>query len=90
MKKTIPEKTEPRNGKARLIKALIIAGTFLAVAALSIVTRGPDDGWPSPGVIAARIVLLSGCTVVYFGMLYYTRASRQNQKPKQLSGKKKG
>jgi hypothetical protein len=87
-KKALPEKSEPANNKAPLIKIIIIAGTFGAIAALSIITRGPNDGWPSLGVIAARIVLLSACTVVYFWMLYHTRASRQNEKQKPQTGKK--
>ena len=91
MTKNVPqEKSAAGNGKGALIKAIIIAGTFAAIAILSIITRGANDGSPSAGVIAARIVLLSACTVVYFGMLYYTRTSRQNEKQKPVAGKKKG
>ena len=87
-KKELPKEGAPNNNKATLIKVIIIAGTFAAIAALSIVTKGPNNGWPSAGVIAARIVLLSACTVVYFWMLYHTRASRQNEKQKTQTGKK--
>ena len=84
------EKVEQEAGSASagLIKMLIIVGTFVAIATLSIVTQGPDDGWPSVSVVVARIVLLSACAAIYFGMLYHTRASRQNEKPKPLSAKK--
>ena len=88
-KTVVPEKTVPSNSKATLIKAVIIAGTFLAIIALSIITRGPNGASPSTGVIAARILLLLGCSVVYFGMLYYTKASRRNDKQKPRAGKKK-
>lgn len=87
-KQTLPEKIEPTNNKSKLIKTLIIAGTFAAIATLSIVTQGPGDGWPSAGVVAVRIVLLSACTAIYFWMLYHTRASRQNEKQKPQTGKK--
>ena len=87
-KKPAPAKTEPTNNRITLIKVLIIVGTFVAIVALSIVTQGPNGGWASAGVITARIVLLSACTVVYFGMLYYTRVSRQNDAQKSQPEKK--
>ena len=86
-KKPEPE-IEKNGGSSGLIKILIIAGTFFAIAALSIVTKGLDNNWPSVNVVAIRIVLLSLCTVVYFLMLYRTRASRQNEGPKPQTGKK--
>jgi len=88
-KNSVPEKSAASNSKGTLIKAVIIAGTFLAITALSIITRGLNGDFPNAGVIAARILLLSGCAVVYFLMLYYTKASRQNDKQKPRAGKKK-
>ena len=84
------QKIEPEAETASggLIKMLIIVGTFAAILLLSIITKGADDGWPSAGVIGARIVLLSACAAIYFGMLYYTRASRRNEEPKPQAAKK--
>jgi hypothetical protein len=84
----LPETNEQGNNKSTPIKALIVAGTFLAIATLSVVTRGLNDARPSAGVIAVRIALLSACTVVYFGMLYHTRASRLKDKKEPATGKK--
>jgi len=84
------QKIEPEAEAASggLIKMLIIVGTFAAILVLSIITKGADDGWPSAGVIGARIVLLSACAAIYFGMLYHTRASRRNEKPNPEAAKK--
>jgi hypothetical protein len=89
-KKVLPEPTpnETNNSRATLIKVLIIAVTFTAIAALSIITRGPNGGAPGAGVVTARILLLSACTVIYFLMLYHTRASRQNEGRKTQNAKK--
>jgi hypothetical protein len=84
------QKIEPEAETASggLIKMLIIGGTFAAILLLSIITKGADDGWPSAGVVGARIVLLSACAAIYFGMLYHTRASRRNEKPNPQAAKK--
>ena len=84
------QKIEPEaeSASGSLIKTLIIVGTFAAILVLSIITKGADDDWASASVIGARIVLLSACAAIYFGMLYYTRASRQNEKPKPQAAKK--
>ncbi len=87
-KKSPQEETGKNNRRSRFIKALMIGGTFVAIAILSIVTQGPGDRWPSAGVVALRIILLSACAVVYFLMLYHTRASRQNSEQKSQPGKK--
>lgn len=87
-KKAPPEVAGKNNNRGTLIKALIIGGTFAAIAILSIVTQGPGDGWPGAGVVALRIILLSACALVYFWMLYHTRARRQNDEQKSQPGKK--
>lgn len=84
-----PEEAGKNNNRGKLIKALMIGGTFAAIVILSIVTQGSDAGWPGAGVVALRILLLSACAVVYFWMLYHTRASRQNSEQKKPpTGKK--
>ncbi len=77
-----PAKKEPVKNRSKIIKALIIGGTFAAIAILSIITQGPGGARPAPGVIAMRILLLSVCSALYFWMLYYTQSSRQNDKGK--------
>ena len=88
----IEPKIEPQieagNGSSGLIKTLIIAGTFFSIAALSILTQGLDGGWPSPGIVAVRMVLLSVCAAIYFLMLYRTRSSRAGDGQKPQLGKK--
>ena len=87
-KELLPVEPEAGNNKGKLIKVLIIVGTFIAIAVLSIVTQGQGGGWPAASVIAIRIALLSLCTVVYFLMLYYTQASRAKDAQKPQTGKK--
>ena len=87
-KKALPEKAEPTNNRGKLIKALIIGGTFVAIAILSIVTQGPGNGWPGPGVIVARILLFAACTAVYFVMLYRMQASRRSDEQNRRTDKK--
>jgi len=87
-KELLPIEPEAGNNKGKLIKVLIIAGTFIAIVVLSIVTQGPGSGWPAMSVIAIRIALLSLCTVIYFLMLYYTQASRAKDTQKPQTGKK--
>ena len=79
----IDQNVEPSGNRGKLIKALIIGGTFGAIAALSILAQGNGNGWPAPSVIAIRFGLLSACSLVYFWMLYRTKAARDNntQKP---------
>jgi hypothetical protein len=88
----VPEKVapgpEPANGRATLIKTIIIVGTFAAIAILSIITQGAGNARPGIGIIAARIVLLSACTALYFVMLYRTRVSRRNEEQKRRTAKK--
>ena len=89
-KELLPIKPEAGNNKGKLIKMLIIAGTFLAIAVLSIVTQGQGGGWPAASVIAIRIALLSLCTVIYFLMLYYTQASRAKDTERERIAKQCG
>ena len=84
----IEPEVEAGNGSSGLIKTLIIAGTFFSIAALSILTQGLDGGWPSPGVVAVRMGLLSLCAAIYFLMLYRTRISRAGDDKKPQPGKK--
>lgn len=87
-KEPSPTKPEAGNNKSRIIKIIIMAGTFLSIAVLSIITRGQNGGWPSTGVIIIRIALLSLCTIIYFLMLYYTQAGREKDSQKPQPGKK--
>ncbi|UCD59130.1 MAG: hypothetical protein JSV16_08585 [Candidatus Hydrogenedentota bacterium] len=87
-RKALPERVELSANRNKLVKALIIGGTFAAIAILSIVTRSPGNAWPSLTVVAIRIVLLSACTAVYFWMLYRTKTNRQNDKQKPQAGRK--
>lgn len=82
------QKVELEDGLAGLIKMLIIAATFVAIAALSIFAQGLDDKWPGPGIVAVRFALLSFFALLYFLMLYVTRLSRRNQAQKPQTGKK--
>lgn len=87
--KVEPQQVEPeKNGMRPWVKPAIIAGTFGSIIALSILTEGAGDVRPGIGVVSVRIALLSLTAIVYFGMLYYTRASRQNEENKAESGKK--
>lgn len=58
--------------KIKIIEALIVAGTFVLILVLSIITKG-ESGKPASGmVIAVRIALLSVVAGVYYWMLYRT------------------
>jgi len=82
------ENIEPTRNRSKLIKPLIIVGTFAAIAALSIVTQGEGGGWPAPSVIAIRFGLLSACSLVYFWMLSRTKVGGENDKKKPVPRKK--
>jgi hypothetical protein len=75
-----PNKTGQKNNRGKLIQALIVVGTFAALAVLSIVTQGPHDTRPSAKVVIVRIVLLSVLTALYFAMLYYTMGNHRGKK----------
>ncbi len=83
-----PDKPKQKNNRGKLIQALIVAGTFAAIVALSIVTGGPHDTRPSTNVIVVRIVLLAGLTVLYFVMLYYTMGNHRSKKKDSQPDKK--
>jgi len=95
-KKAEEKKAEPETPLKRMlgnipigtIKTVIIATTFISIAALSIFTQGLDDQRPGAGVIAIRLGLLSGLALIYFLMLYFTRASRQKADEKSQPAKK--
>ena len=81
-KEPLGENIEPPGNRSKLIKPLIIGGTFAAIAALSILTQENGGGWPAPSVIAIRFGLLSGCSLVYFWMLSRTKAGGEKEKEK--------
>lgn len=87
-RKILDENVEPSGNRSKLIKPLIIGGTFVAMAALSILTKGDNGGWPAPSVIATRFGLLSACSLVYFWMLSRTKSSREDDKQKSQPRKK--
>lgn len=78
-KKTTPplslEPSEKKADKTKLIEAAMIAGTFVAIALLSVVTEGPGDTWPDWRIILTRIALLSVTSAIYFYMLLSTRTN---------------
>ena len=80
------ERLEKAPNKSQWIRAAIIAGTFAAIALLSVVTQGPGETRPDWQIILTRIALLSVTTVIYFYMLFSTRLNRkddtQQEKPK--------
>ena len=82
------ENIEPGGNRSKLIKPLIIGGTFAAIAALSILTQGDGGGRPAPSVIAIRFGLLSACSLVYFWMLSRTKTGSENDKKKPQPRKK--
>ena len=84
----IEQSVAPENGTSGLIKIVIIAATFVSMAALSIFSQGLDGGWPSPGVVAVRFALLSVLSVIYFLMLNMAKLSRKNDAQEPQTGKK--
>ncbi|GAB4350139.1 MAG: hypothetical protein Kow0099_33540 [Candidatus Abyssubacteria bacterium] len=81
--KPIPAKVEPQpNSQAKLIQWLIIGGTFAAIVILSVVAKGPEGEPPGVVTVAIRIVSLSVLSLIYFWMLYHTRAGREKDAKK--------
>jgi len=91
-KKTpLPKIQPPEEGKKKRstwIRNAIIAGTFAAIALLSVVTKEPDGVWPDSKIIITRIALLSLTTALYFFMLFWTRPNKKEEKEKAKPGKK--
>ncbi|RJP67227.1 MAG: hypothetical protein C4532_14955 [Candidatus Abyssobacteria bacterium SURF_17] len=86
--KTDQEQSKTGTNRGKLIKALIIAGTFAGIVLLSLLSRVPGGELPSVSVVLLRTALLSVCTLVYFWMLYYMQASNRNGKQKSRGDRK--